>query len=323
MLSTERTPIKVRKTCGADEPGQRHGVPFSRTTDGASEAEFTARKKCGRGQMLASAKISTAILAGGLFFQLAACGYSQEEWDQKVRENSALMEQVAAQEKASSKCAADNAAASQELEGLKRKFQERGVSMDSLTQDLEQQRQANAEYRQRAEQLEQVRARFELLREKLKKLTDMGLKVQVRDNRMLIQLPGSVLFDSGKDSLKASGLEILGQVAAVVRGDADLSQREFQVAGHTDSKPLTSGAYKDNWGLSAMRARSVVAFLTAPADKGQGGGLDRTHWSAAGYADTDPVAGNDTEEGREQNRRVELVVQPNVEEMLNLNSLAK
>jgi chemotaxis protein MotB len=139
----------------------------------------------------------------------------------------------------------------------------------------------------------------------------------------LIQLPGNVLFDSGKDTLKASGLEILGQVAAVLRGDADLSQREFQVAGHTDSKPLTSGAYKDNWGLSAMRARSVVAFLTAPADKGQGGGLDRTHWSASGYADTDPVATNDTEEGREQNRRVELVVLPNVEEMLNLNSLAK
>jgi chemotaxis protein MotB len=65
----------------------------------------------------------------------------------------------------------------------------------------------------------------------------------------------------------------------------------------------------------------VLAYLTAPIDK-QGGGLDPTHWSAAGYADTDPVASNDTEEGREQNRRVELVVQPNVEEMLNLNSLA-
>jgi len=272
--------------------------------------------------MLASAKISTAILASGLFFQLAACGYSQEEWDQKVRENSALMQQVSAQEKTSAKCAADYATANQELDGLKRKFQERGVSLDNLTQDLEQQKQANAEYRQRAEQLEQVRQRFELLREKLKKLTELGLKVQVRDNRMLIQLPGSVLFDSGKDTLKPSGLEILGQVATVLRSDADLSQREFQVAGHTDSKPLTSSPYKDNWGLSAMRARSVLAYLTAPTDKGQGGGLERSHWSAAGYADTDPVAGNDTDEGREQNRRVELVVLPNVEEMLNLNSLA-
>jgi hypothetical protein len=118
----------VRKTCGAEYSGQRHDVSSEGHADGAFATDFTASKKCGRGQMLASAKISTAILAGGLFFQLAACGYSQEEWDQKVRENSALMQQVAAQEKANSKCAADHATANQELDGLKRKFQERGVS---------------------------------------------------------------------------------------------------------------------------------------------------------------------------------------------------
>jgi chemotaxis protein MotB len=271
--------------------------------------------------MLASAKITKSVLAGCVFFQAAACGYSQEEMDQKVRENAALTQKLAAQEKTSTKCAADYATANQELETVRRQFQERGVSLDNLTQDLEQQKQANAEYRQRAEQLEQVRQRFELLRDKLKKLTQLGLKVQVRDNRMLIQLPGSVLFDSGRDSLKPSGIEILNQVANVLRSDPDLSQREFQVAGHTDSKPLGSSAYKDNWGLSAMRARSVVAYLTTPLQN-QGGGLERSHWSAAGYADTDPVASNDTDEGREQNRRVELVVLPNVEEMLNLNSLA-
>ncbi|HWO08479.1 MAG TPA: OmpA family protein [Polyangiaceae bacterium] len=271
--------------------------------------------------MAASAKIGTCILAGGVFCHLVACGYSQEEWDQKLRENEALTQQLAAQKQASEKCAADYATASTELDALRRQFQERGVNLDNVTQDLEQQRQANDEYRKRAEQLEQVRQRFELLRQKLKKLTELGLRVQVRDNRMLIQLPGSVLFDSGRDGLKASGLEILGQVAAVLRADPDLSQREFQVAGHTDNKPLGGGSYKDNWGLSAMRARSVLAYLTTPLDK-KGGGLDPSHWSAAGYGDTDPVASNDTDDGREQNRRVELVVQPNVEEMLNLNSLA-
>jgi chemotaxis protein MotB len=71
-----------------------------------------------------------------------------------------------------------------------------------------------------------------------------------------------------------------------------------------------------------MRARSVLKFLTDPMDEG-GGGLDPTNWSAAGYADTDPVANNDTDDGREKNRRVELVVMPNVEEMLNLNSLVR
>ena len=137
---------------------------------------------------------------------------------------------------------------------------------------------------------------------------------------MLIQLPGDVLFDSGRDSLKKDGEEILRQVANVIRGDSELSKREFQVAGHTDSKPLAGGQFRDNWGLSAMRARSVLTYLTGAGDKG--GGLDATKWSAAGYAETDPIATNDTEEGRKKNRRVELVVQPNVEEMLNLNSLA-
>jgi chemotaxis protein MotB len=74
--------------------------------------------------------------------------------------------------------------------------------------------------------------------------------------------------------------------------------------------------------LSAMRARSVLTFLVEPEASG-GGGLDPRNWSAAGYGDTDPVADNSTEEGRQQNRRVELVVLPNVEEMLNLNSLAQ
>ena len=75
-------------------------------------------------------------------------------------------------------------------------------------------------------------------------------------------------------------------------------------------------------GLSAMRARSVLVLLTTPAEKG-GGGLSLANWSAAGYADTVPVASNDTDDGRMKNRRVELVVQPDVAEMLNLQSLAK
>lgn len=253
---------------------------------------------------------------------ITACGYSQEEWDAKVRENESLRNQLAAQRQAHTKCEEDYAAALHEVEDLKRKLRERGVNLDNLSQSLEQNRRALEEYKRRAEQLEQIRKRFELLRDKLNKLTKLGLKVEVRDNRMLIQLPGDVLFDSGSDRLKERGLEILTAVAAVIRNDPDLSKREFQVAGHTDSKPLAGGRFKDNWGLSTMRARSVLAFLIKPVEDG-GGGLDPNNWSAAGYADTDPVANNDTEEGRQKNRRVELVVMPNVEEMLNLNSLVK
>ncbi|HEX2879709.1 MAG TPA: flagellar motor protein MotB [Polyangiaceae bacterium] len=250
---------------------------------------------------------------------MVGCGYSQEEWDQKVRENESLQNQLNAQRQANRKCEADYGAAQQEIEELKKKLMERGVNLDNLSQSLEEQRKANEEFRRRAEQLDEIRKRFEVLRDKLKKLTQLGLKVEVRDNRMLIQLPGDVLFDSGEDKLKQGGRDILVQVSEVLRSDPELAKREFQVAGHTDSKPLAGGTFKDNWGLSAMRARSVLMFLTTTQP--QGGGLDPRKWSAAGYADTDPVANNDSDDGRKKNRRVELVVLPNVEEMLNLNTL--
>ena len=256
---------------------------------------------------------------------LTACGYSQEEWDQKVRENESLTNQLKAQTDAHKKSQSDYQEAVQEIDGLKKQLADRGANLDNLNQSLAEQRKALEEYARRTEQLDQIRKRFELLQTKLQKLTQLGLKVEVRNNRMLIQLPGDVLFDSGQDKLKAEGSKILMQVADVIGKDADLSKRRFQVAGHTDAKPLAGGPFKDNWGLSTMRARSVLILLTSPLDaKTQlGGGLNPANWSAAGYADTDPVAPNDTDEGRKKNRRVELVVQPDVEEMLNLKSLAK
>lgn len=267
-----------------------------------------------------SALASRSVVVAALF--ATACGYSQEEWDQKVRENEQLRNQLAAQKQATKKCETDYSDAMHEIDELKAKLKERGLSLESLSADLEQQTKALEEYKRRAEQLDAIRKRFEALRNKLQQLVQLGLKVVVRDNRMVIQLPGDVLFDSGQDSLKKEGQEILKQVADVIRADDDLSKREFQVAGHTDSKPLAGGPFKDNWGLSAMRARSVLMYLTGAQAKG-GGGLTATNWSAAGYADTDPVAPNDDDEGRKKNRRVELVVLPNVEEMLNLNSLAQ
>lgn len=263
-----------------------------------------------------------ATIAACSGFVVAGCGYSQEEWDQKVRENEQLRVDLNREGQAKRKCEADYADALHELEELKKKYRAQGLDLDNLNASLEQQKKALDEYSQRAKQLEETRKRFEVLRNKLQKLTEFGLKVETRDNRMLIQLPGDVLFDSGSATLRGEGKTILTQVAEVIRNDPQLSQREFQVAGHTDSKPLKGGPFQDNWGLSAMRARSVVTLLTTPQSEG-GGGLNAAKWSAAGYADTDPVAPNDSDEGRKRNRRVELVIQPDVEEMLNLGSLTK
>lgn len=252
---------------------------------------------------------------------LASCGYTQQQWDQQLRESTELRTALARQRTQEDKCRADHAAALREVDELRTALNERGLTMETLSTDLDRRDKALAEYQLRLDQLEQIRDRFVALREKLDALTELGLKVAVRDNRLVIQLPGDVLFASGRADLKPEGEDILRQIAEVIRGDADLGQREFQVAGHTDATPLRGGPFQDNWGLSAMRARSVLVFLIRPVAE-RGGGLDARQWSASGYADTDPVAPNDSAANRRLNRRVELVLLPNVEELLNLDSLA-
>lgn len=255
------------------------------------------------------------------FIGASGCGYSEEEMQAKLREIQGLKGQLADEQASTKKARGELEDAKAQIEQLKAQLKAAGVDISKLNANLEEQAKALEEFRKRAEQLEAIKKRFELLRDKLQALTKLGLKVTVRNNRMVIQLPGDVLFDPGKETLKKDGQDILLRVAEVVRNDPALSQRSFQVAGHTDSDKLTGGRFKDNWGLSVMRAREVLTFLVETTDKG-GGGLSVERWSAAGYGDTDPVKPNDTPENKLANRRCELVVLPNVEEMLDLKTLA-
>jgi chemotaxis protein MotB len=260
----------------------------------------------------------------GLFLAFTSalgCGPSQEQFDAKVREIEDLKARLAAESAANKNAQQELADAKAQIEQLKEQLRAAGVDISNLNANLEQQARALDDYKKRAEQLEAIRQRFEVLRKKLDELTKFGLKVQIRKNRIVIQLPGDVLFDSGRETLRKEGKEILAKVAEVIRNDAGLMSRTYQVAGHTDAQPF-KGVFKDNWGLSAMRAREVLVYLTDPDPK-LGGGLRPANWSAVGYGDTDPVADNAGEDGRKSNRRVELVVMPNVEEMIDLKTITK
>ncbi len=272
------------------------------------------------------------FLAAILAFSLApvGCGHTDEEMALKQRE----IDKQAADLKAAQQQLADDQAkytdAQSQIEQMKQQLREAGLSVDKSKEEAARLQQALAEYKQRSDQLAAIEQRFRELRSRLEALTKVGLKVVVRNNRMVIQLPGDVLFDSGKDELKTSGKEVLGQVADVIRNDNDLSKRNFQVAGHTDNQKYPPGGpFHDNWGLSLARARQVLLFLIAPTAKGGksgvgGGGLDPRHWAASGYGDTDPQAGtleHQAPDEMQKDRRVELVLQPNVEEMINLNNI--
>lgn len=260
-----------------------------------------------------------ALLAGSGAF---GCGYSEDEMQAKIREIENLKNQLSAEQAQNKKAQSELDEARAKVEQLKAQLKAAGVDISNLNANLEQQARALEDFRRRAEQLEAIKKRFELLREKLQALTKLGLNVTVRNNRMVIQMPGDVLFDSGRETLKKDGQDILLKVAEVIRNDSGLAARSFQVAGHTDDTPLQGGRYKDNWGLSVMRAREVLSFLISPVDK-NGGGLSPTRWSAAGYGETDPIKTNDSPENKQANRRCEIVVLPNVEEMLDLKSLVQ
>ena len=274
------------------------------------------------------------------------CGYSEDEWQAQLKKYDELLAEHQREEKEAEATRTELDASKAQVENLKGELQKMGVNMETLNEQLQQTgtqkeelskslqelQRALEEYKARAAQLERIKQRFEVLRDKLKKLTELGLKVEIRRNRMVIRLPGDVLFASGNDKLQPEGKTVLDAVADVIRNDKQLSARYFQVAGHTDNKPLSGGRFGDNWGLSSMRAREVLVYLINPLDskapapnakdksKG-GGGLTPERLHAAGYGETDPVAKNDSDEGRKQNRRVELVLMPDVEEMLDLRSL--
>lgn len=267
---------------------------------------------------------------------VTGCGYSEKQWNAQLSRYRALdgqykQEQAAHAETRDQLLSAQDRVSQLEnqlrrmgvdIDSLHAKLQESGTEKAQLAASLDELQRAVEEYKARAAQLERIKARFELLRNKLQKLTELGLKVEIRRNRMVIRLPGDVLFASGQDKLREEGLSVLSAVSDVIRRDKQLSRRFFQVAGHTDDKPLKGGRFGDNWGLSVMRARQVLLYMVAPVDaKDGGGGLDPNQLHAAGYGDTDPVASNDSPEGRQQNRRVELVLMPDVEEMLDLKSL--
>jgi chemotaxis protein MotB len=240
-----------------------------------------------------------------------SCGPSHEEYRAALDKNAALQQNLDAEKRRVAEL-------EKQLQDLGVEVKAKSTEVNRLSGALDDQAKALAQYKARAAQLEAIRARFEVLRKKLDALTKIGLQVHVRRNRMVISLPGDVLFDTGKDTLKKDGEDILGKVAAVIKNDRSLINRDYQVTGHTDNQPLQGGVFRDNWGLSLMRARSVLVFLV-----GGKGILPAKHWSAAGFADTDPVATNGTKDGQQKNRRCELIVVPDADEMLDLRSLVE
>jgi chemotaxis protein MotB len=200
---------------------------------------------------------------------------------------------------------------------LRARLEKLGQNVDKLTSEKGQLAQVLADAKARLEDLRKQKAAaearaamFHNLVARLKSMIDAGqLKVVIRDGRMLIVLPNDVLFDSGKTNIKTDGQAALAQVAKVL---ATISDRHFLVAGDTDDVPIHTAHFPSNWELSTARAVEVTKFLIA-------NGMRPQMLAAAGYGEFDPVSPNDSPEHRAQNRRIEIVLQPNLADLPSLD----
>lgn len=202
---------------------------------------------------------------------------------------------------------------------LKERLEKLGQNVDKLSTERGQLQAGLTDAKARLEELRKQKAaaeaRLQIFRnlvDKLRAMIDAGqLKVITREGRMLIALPDDVLFDSGKAEVKPQGQEALAKVAQVL---STIAERRFLVAGHTDNVPIRSGRYRSNWDLSAARAIEVTLFLVAKGMKPQA-------LAAAGFGEFDPIVQNDTPEHRTQNRRIEIVLQPNISDLPPLDGI--
>jgi chemotaxis protein MotB len=191
-------------------------------------------------------------------------------------------------------------------EELEKLSQDLANNMNATKAELEDLRKEHADAAKRL-------ALFKTLGEKLQKMIDAGkLSVGVRRGQMIVKLPAEVLFASGSAQLSPEGQAPLRELAAVLKQFPD---RRFMVAGHTDNVPIVSSSFKSNWELSTARAVTVTEFLASA-------GMNPAKLVAAGYSEYDPVRPNTTDAGRGENRRIEIVLLPNVTELTGLAKAA-
>jgi chemotaxis protein MotB len=177
---------------------------------------------------------------------------------------------------------------------------------DSLTQEKDSLTQQVAALEAQRAQLQasekQSEARYDKLRADLSEEVNKGqLQVRQLKGMLTVDVAEQLFFDSGRATLKDTGKQVLQKVAESLKGYED---KAIRIVGHTDNVPISGGLQKvfpSNWELSAARATTVVRFL-------QDSGIAPERLVATGRAEYAPVAPNDSAEGRQKNRRIEITL---------------
>jgi chemotaxis protein MotB len=247
---------------------------------------------------------------GRLNNELSAVQGQIKDLEEKMTSgNASAQDQIMKLQKHATELEANAARIAQEREQLRQEQSGLAASLEQERQRLKSEGAERARLEQERKAKEEEIARLTRTQQELSKsLQDEIAKgnitiQQVRD-RLTINMVDRVLFDSGKAEVKPAGVKVLKQVGDVLKTVTD---KQIRIEGHTDNVPISTklqDRFKTNWELSTARATTVVRFLIDQ------GGVDRQYLSAVGYAETRPIASNDSEEGRASNRRIEIILYP-------------
>jgi chemotaxis protein MotB len=186
---------------------------------------------------------------------------------------------------------ADLQAQANQLESAKVECEQKLTATSSSKEELSQ-------------ELEKKTQTYENLMGSLKDEINAGkIKISEMKDRLTVNLIDKILFDSGSIEIKDEGKVALTKIADVLKS---VQGKRIQVEGHTDNVrlgPTLAKKFPTNWELSVARATAVVKHLS-------GNGVPDKRLSATGYSEFQPVSSNDTPDGKRQNRRIEIVLVP-------------
>jgi chemotaxis protein MotB len=195
----------------------------------------------------------------------------------------------------------------------------------AIQQSLEKTRKENdslsvslAERERKVQELEQVLANKDKVVQDLKNrisnallnFKENDITVKVKNGKVYISLAEQLLFGSGSIEVDTKGVTALQQLAKAIKDQKDIN---IMVEGHTDNVPISkkSPYMQDNWDLSVMRATSITKILTKA-------GVSPTQVTAAGKGEFMPLSPNDTPQNKQKNRRTEIIITPNLDELFRI-----
>jgi chemotaxis protein MotB len=205
-----------------------------------------------------------------------------------------------------------------ELSAREKELAAKSAMLDEQQKNIEQLSKDLAEREQRVKELQDILNRQEQLVSELKATIDKALAgfsssdltVERKNGKVYVSLSEKLLFATGSTVVDPKGKDALKKLADVLKANPDI---KIEIEGHTDNVPLKSANFpKDNWDLSVLRATAIVKILTAE------NGLDPVRLTAEGRGEYFPVADNSTTEGKAKNRRTEIILSPNLDELFNL-----